>query len=168
MPSKIGDCANPVPLESTGQLCGKVGVLVVTGPVSGLTVCTSCYQNERRAQEKAELHDLGGPFAEVDRHNPAIRREHEKIEAGYHMVVKGLAKMGCPAVELRQIQKILEPLLEPIKFMYRFTVNSNDQGVDSQPAYFELAETDESTVDSQPEPIPGESADISVPDAHGE
>ena len=38
-PAKMGDCANPVPIKSTGQLCGKVNVVLVTGPISGLAVC---------------------------------------------------------------------------------------------------------------------------------
>ena len=69
-------------------------------------LCFTCYRKEERAEERK--------FASVDRHTPAVRREHKKLFRGFTNVMVGLADLGVQEPGVLAIRRMLEPYVAPI------------------------------------------------------
>jgi hypothetical protein len=84
--------------------CGEVREIAAHG------LCFACYRRQERAVDRQ--------FANVDRHNPGVRREHKKLFRGFTSLMVGLSDLGVPNDEVLIIRRIIEPYLEPIaKFL---------------------------------------------------
>jgi len=69
-------------------------------------LCFTCYRRKDR-----ELH-LG--TAVVDRHSPALRREHKKMIRAFAAVMGGLSDLAVNKPDVLAIRKLLLPYLEPV------------------------------------------------------
>jgi len=83
------------------QQCGEERELAAKG------LCFKCYRAEARSA-------LNLPQGFVDRHNPAIRKEHKKIIAGFAKVLTGLSDLGVNRTDVHTIRSILDPYLTPV------------------------------------------------------
>ena len=73
-------------------------------------LCFACYRRQERADDRQ--------FAGVDRHTPAIRREHKKLFRGFTAVMTGLSDLGISKDDVFTIRRTIEPYLSPIaKFL---------------------------------------------------
>ncbi len=73
-------------------------------------LCYQCYRRDERAEENK--------FAIRDRHNPGIRREHQKMLRAFAAVMIGLGHLGVQRSDVLAIRRMLEPYVEPIaKFL---------------------------------------------------
>lgn len=71
-------------------------------------LCYSCYRAEERKAEAAQR-------PPIDRHSPAIRREHKKLFKAIASVMGGLSDLGVGKQDVMAIKKIVEPYLAPIQ-----------------------------------------------------
>jgi hypothetical protein len=78
--------------------CGEVREMAAHG------FCFRCYRQNERAQER--------PI--VDRHNPAMRKEHKKILRGFTSLMVGLSDLGVGKSDALAIREIIQPYLDPI------------------------------------------------------
>jgi hypothetical protein len=75
--------------------------------IAALGLCFKCYrQQERRDDRKLSV---------VDRHNPALRREHKKIFRGLTSVMVGLSDLGVGTTDVLTIRGLIQPYLSPIE-----------------------------------------------------
>ena len=94
MPRKSESCVN----------CGEIREVAAHG------LCFKCYRKDERADDRT--------FATVDRHNPAIRREHKKLFHGFTSLMVGLSDLGVSHPDVIRIRGIIDPYLMPIaKFL---------------------------------------------------
>jgi hypothetical protein len=85
---KIDSCLN----------CGEEREMAAHG------LCFACYRRHERAQDRAR----------IDRHTPAMRREHKKILRGFMGVMVGLGDLGVQKADMVAIRRMLEPYVTPI------------------------------------------------------
>ena len=88
MPRKIVQCAG----------CGEERELAGNG------LCFRCYQQQRRADD----------VRYVDRHNPSIRREHERLSRGFQRMVGMFADLRVGKEDVLAIRRRLQPYFGPI------------------------------------------------------
>jgi hypothetical protein len=69
-------------------------------------LCFACYRRQERSEDRK--------FATVDRHSPAVRREHKKLFRGFTNVMVGLADLGVQEADVLAIRRMLEPYMTPI------------------------------------------------------
>jgi hypothetical protein len=81
-------------------------------------LCFACYRSNGRAQQHAER--------QVDRHNPAIRREHKKLFSAYGKLMGALSDIGLTRGDVMEVKQIIQPYLVPIQ-EYLNEVNSEQQ-----------------------------------------
>jgi hypothetical protein len=89
MPRKIVECKN----------CGEEREL------AGNNLCFSCYQKNRRADESTY----------VDRHNPTIRKEHERLSRGFQRMMGMFADLRIGKEDAHYIRRKLQPYFGPIE-----------------------------------------------------
>jgi|SRR6516162_3313024 hypothetical protein len=71
-------------------------------------LCFRCYRKKERAGER-QL---------VDRHGPAIRREHKDLLRGFQSLMVGLSDLRVAASDVAKIRQLVDPYLVPIaKFL---------------------------------------------------
>lgn len=92
--------------------CGEVREIAAHG------LCFRCYRKDERAEERK--------FAPVDRHNPGIRREHEKLFRGFISVMTGLAALGVQHPDVLAIRRVLSPYLELIQQFLDVSAGTNE------------------------------------------
>lgn len=80
--------------------CGEQREIAARG------LCFRCYRRDERADDKK--------FTAVDRHSPAIRREHKKLFRGFTAVMTGLSDLGVQRREVLAIREMLQPYIMPI------------------------------------------------------
>ena len=68
------------------------------------TECFGCYRRRRRAEE-------GQP---VDRHNPAIRREHRHILKAHAQLLLALGELGVSRNHVFEVLDVIEPYVAPV------------------------------------------------------
>jgi hypothetical protein len=81
--------------------CGDVRELAAHG------LCFACYRAQQRSAQRNER--------QVDRHNPAIRREHKKLFKAHSAVMGGLSDLGVGREDVMSIKRIIQPYLVPIQ-----------------------------------------------------
>lgn len=72
--------------------------------LAGGGLCFRCYQQRRRADDSRY----------VDRHNPSIRKEHERLSRGFHRMIGMFADLRVGKEDVFYIRRRLEPYLSPI------------------------------------------------------
>ena len=136
--------------------CGEVREIAAHG------LCFACYRRKERAEDRQ--------FAGVDRHSPAIRREHKKMFRGFTNLMAGLSDLGVSREDVFAIRRTIDAYLTPIaKFLAppqeseegathvngehkspeQFTVHS-DWSQEQSPRTFFFIRTDPSMSDSPP------------------
>jgi hypothetical protein len=81
--------------------CGEIREIAAHG------LCFKCYRKNERALDRK--------FASVNRHDPAIRREHKKLFHGFTSMMVGLSDLGVSNVAVIRIRGIIDPYLTPIE-----------------------------------------------------
>src|SRR5687768_17566590 len=82
------------------ESCGETRGLATT------TECFRCYRARKRAESSPA----------VDRHNPGLRREHQKLLTGYHKVMSGLIDLKADRERVLRIRQEIAPLVEPVEW----------------------------------------------------
>jgi hypothetical protein len=104
------------------------------GEIRGMAthdLCFTCYRRLERAGDRQ--------FAGVDRHTPAIRREHKKLFRGFTAVMTGLSDLGISKDDVFTIRRTIEPYLTPIAKFLTVTPEQDEDEVNSEhesPAQF--------------------------------
>ncbi len=80
--------------------CGEVREM------AGHGLCFRCYRAEERADDKQ--------VANVDRHNPGVRRERKKLFRGLTAAMVGLSDLGVSNSDAFAIRRIIDPYLTAI------------------------------------------------------
>jgi hypothetical protein len=91
--------------------CGEVRAIAAHG------LCFTCYRQTERAADRQVA---------VDRHNPAIRREHKKLFRGLTSMMVGMGELGFAQSDVLTVRKIMDPYLAPIS-QYLSDVNRERQ-----------------------------------------
>lgn len=78
------------------------------------TLCSQCYQKNIGAAKAST----------VDRHNPGLRREDQKLLRGYMNALLGLSEIGVQRADLLKIVKIIEPYLVLVSQYFPASVHS--------------------------------------------
>jgi hypothetical protein len=88
-------------------------------------LCFACYRRHERTQDRPR----------IDRHTPAMRREHKKILRGFTSVMVGLSDLGVGRTDVVTIRRIIQTYLEPIaNFLAPASeVGESRQHVNSEP-----------------------------------
>jgi hypothetical protein len=86
------------------RICGE------TREIWALGLCVNCYRNLER-QAKADR--------SVDRHSSPIRREHQRLFAGYSQAMIAFGKIGLGRKEIEAVVAVMRPFLEPIAHYLR-------------------------------------------------
>src|SRR5450759_1400477 len=92
--------------------CGEIRELAAHG------LCFACYRADERKAEAAAR--------PIDRHSPAIRKEHKKMFKAVAALMGGLSDLGVGREHVMAIKKIVEPYLAPIQ-EYLNTVNGEHE-----------------------------------------
>ena len=87
-------------------------------------LCFKCYRRVERASDRQ--------FAGVDRHTPAIRREHKKLFRGFTAVMTGLSDLGISKDDVFTIRQTIEPYLTPIAKFLAVTPEKGEDDVNSE------------------------------------
>lgn len=87
-------------------------------------LCFKCYRREERASDRQ--------FAVIDRHTPAIRREHKKLFRGFTAVMTGLSDLGISQDDVFTIRQTIEPYLSPIAKFLTITPETEEGEVNSE------------------------------------
>ena len=87
-------------------------------------LCFKCYRRVERASDRQ--------FAGVDRHTPAIRREHKKLFRGFTAVMTGLSDLGISKDDVFTIRQTIEPYLTPIAKFLTVTPEQDEDEVNSE------------------------------------
>ena len=87
-------------------------------------LCFKCYRREERAGDRQ--------FAVIDRHTPAIRREHKKLFRGFTAVMTGLSDLGISKDDVFTIRRTIEPYLTPIAKFLAVTPEQDEDEVNSE------------------------------------
>jgi hypothetical protein len=69
--------------------------------IAAYGLCFKCYRKQDRADDRK--------FAVVDRHSPAVRREHKKLFRGFTAVMIGLSDLEVQEKDVLVIRQLLEP-----------------------------------------------------------
>lgn len=72
--------------------------------LAGNGLCFRCYQQRRRADDTRY----------VDRHNPSIRKEHERLSRGFQRMVGMFADLRVRKEDVLCIRRRLQPYFSPI------------------------------------------------------
>ena len=80
--------------------CGEIREMAAHG------LCFRCYRQEERADDER--------FADVDRNNPGVRREHKKLFRGFTGVMTGLSDLAVQKSDVLTIRRMLDPYVIPI------------------------------------------------------
>ena len=92
--------------------------------IAGRGLCYMCYRRQERAD--------GRRFAGVDRHTPAIRREHKKLFRAFTAVMTGLSDLGISKDDVFTIRQTIEPYLTPIAKFLAVTPEQDEDEVNSE------------------------------------
>lgn len=87
-------------------------------------LCFKCYRRLERLDDQK--------FAAVDRHTPAIRREHKKLLRGFTAVMVGLSDLGISKDDVLTIRQTIEPYLTPIAKFLAVTPEKDEGEVNSE------------------------------------
>jgi hypothetical protein len=87
-------------------------------------LCFTCYRRQERAADRQ--------FAGVDRHTPAIRREHKKLFRGFTAVMTGLSDLRISKEDVLTIRQTIEPYLTPIAKFLAVMPQQDKDGVNSE------------------------------------
>jgi hypothetical protein len=98
--------------------CGEIRGLAAHG------LCFTCYRRLERASDRQ--------FAGIDRHTPAIRREHKKLFRGFTGVMVGLSDLGVSKDDVLKIRQTVEPYLTPIAKFLTVTPEQDADEVNSE------------------------------------
>jgi hypothetical protein len=96
--------------------CGEIREIAAHG------LCFKCYRKDERAADRK--------FATVNRHGPAIRREHKKLFHGFTSLMVGLSDLGVSHPDVIRIRGIIHPYLRPIATFLMPAPVSEDAGVE--------------------------------------
>ena len=87
-------------------------------------LCFKCYRRLERLDDQK--------FAGVDRHTPAIRRDHKKLFRGFTAVMVGLSDLGISKEDVFTIRRTIEPYLSPIAKFLAVTSEKDEGEVNSE------------------------------------
>ena len=65
--------------------------------------CFACYRSRKRAEDQP-----------IDRHNPGLRREHQKLLKGYANLITALYQLRIARPHVVQIRDLVAPYLAPV------------------------------------------------------
>jgi hypothetical protein len=68
------------------------------------TECFNCYRARNRASER-----------QVDRHNPAIRREHRRLVSGWARLLGAMSELGISRPDALKIRDLAAPYVQPVR-----------------------------------------------------
>jgi hypothetical protein len=69
--------------------------------------CFRCYRARKRAEE-------AGPV--VDRHNPGLRKEHQKLLNGFHKIMSGAQTLGLTQADTLRLRAFIAPYVAPVQW----------------------------------------------------
>jgi hypothetical protein len=115
--------------------------------MAGHGLCYACYRREERAADRQ--------FAVIDRHTPAIRREHKKLFRAFTAVMTGLSDLGISKDDVFTIRQTIEPYLTPIAKFLAVTPEQDEAEVNSEHEFPERFVV-HSDLSMSPERVPGE------------
>jgi hypothetical protein len=124
--------------------CGEFGNIAAHG------LCYCCYRRDERVDDDRLA-------ITVDRHSPALRKEHKKLLRAFAAVMGGLSDLGVQRSEVLKIRQMLEPYLLLIGEYLAppLQPDQDEGGVNSEQS------TEMFTVHSMPKRQQGEPADAS-------
>ena len=89
----------------------------------------------------------------MDKHNAAIKREHQKLIKAWAALGAAMGQLGASRISIMRVKQELAPYIASVQWFFDSQPNwvPGDSQPDQPPAYSELPDTDETGVDSQPD-----------------